>query len=186
MHQIIHRETVHEGPLFDIERLHVPGKDGGGHSFEVLRHPGGVMVVPVLEDGHILMIRNYRISAEERLWELPAGKLEMGENPEHAAGRELEEETGYRAARLTKIGEFFTTPGFCDELMRVFIADGLEHIGQRLEASEDIIVERVLAQEAVRKACMGELRDGKTIAGLLMWHVRQAKTQAVHQDCSDT
>lgn len=178
MPQIIHRKTVHEGLLFDIERLLVPGEDGQEHAFEVLRHPGGVVIVPVLEDGRMLMIRNERVSVGQRLWELPAGKLEPNEDPKLAAGRELEEETGYRAARLKKLGEFFTTPGFCDELLHVYVAEGLERHVQRLDASEDIIVEHIASDEAVRRASAGELKDAKTVAAILMWHVEQLKTHA--------
>ena len=80
-----------------------------------------------------VMIQNYRIAPDELLWEFPAGKLEPGEDPSHAAGRELEEETGYRAGTVRKLGEFYTSPGFTDELMRVFVAEDLSFVGQRLE-----------------------------------------------------
>jgi ADP-ribose pyrophosphatase len=105
----------------------------------------------------------------DRLWEFPAGKLEPGENPKDAAGRELEEETGYRAGSLRKLGEFFTSPGFTDELMRVFVAEDLTHVGQRLEQDEDIEVQTVSLSEVSAMIRDGRLRDGKSVAGLLLW-----------------
>ncbi len=105
----------------------------------------------------------------QRLLELPAGTLERDEDPQHTAGRELEEETGYRAGRIHRLGEFYTSPGFADELMRVFVAEELAPGGQRLEPGEQIEVETVPCREALEMIDDGRIRDGKTIAALLMW-----------------
>lgn len=157
---------VHRGRLFSVEAL--TWRDGAGRELErdVVRHPGAVLVVPQLDDDRLVLIGNFRVAVNERLWELPAGTLEPPEPPLEAARRELVEETGYRAARVEPLGSFYTSPGFCDELMHVFVARGLEHVGQRLEAGEDIEVRIVRRDEALRMIREGRIRDGKTIAGL--------------------
>jgi ADP-ribose pyrophosphatase len=165
-------ETTHQGKLFRVEVLRQRTEAGRVITREIVRHPGAVLIVPVLNSETLLLIRNERIAVGEQLLELPAGKLEPGEDPQQAAARELEEETGYRAAQMTKLGEFYTSPGFADELMRVYLAEDLEHVGQRLEPGEEISVEPVSRNAAIEMAAHGRLRDGKTIAGLLMWYVR--------------
>ncbi len=164
--------TVHrpfKGRLFKVEVLEWADDQGRTIRREVVRHPGAVLIVPRLDGDRLVLVRNYRVAVNERLWELPAGTLEAGEAPRDAAGRELEEETGYRAARIEHLSDFYTSPGFCDELMRVFVADDLHPVGQRLEPGEDIDVETVPVAEALAMIDDGRIRDGKTIAALLMW-----------------
>lgn len=165
-------ETVHEGSLFKVEALSWTDERGRSIRREVVRHPGAVVIVPVLDADHVVMIRNYRIAVDDRLWEFPAGKLELGEQPRAAALRELEEETGYAATSVRELGTFYTSPGFADELMHAYVAEGLTPVGQRLEAGEDIQVRVVPIREALAMACSGKnaLRDGKSIAALLMWN----------------
>jgi ADP-ribose pyrophosphatase len=138
---------------------------------EIVRHPGAVVVVAVKGTGaaaEVVLIRNFRISVEQRLWECCAGTLEPGEDPAVCAGRELIEETGYRAGRIIAIGWFYTTPGLTDEKMYAFVATDLTHVGQDLEDDETIEVECVSAAEAIRMVERGDIRDGKSIAALLM------------------
>jgi ADP-ribose pyrophosphatase len=142
-------------------------------SREVVRHPGAVLIVPRLDGDRLALVRNYRVAVMQRLWELPAGTLEPGEPPEIAAARELEEETGYRAARIEHLGDFYTSPGFCDELMRVYTAEKLEFVGQRLEPHEDIEVGVVTVDEALAMIDDGRIIDGKTIAALYLWMRRR-------------
>lgn len=162
-------QTPHRGRLFSVQVL--TWTDGLGRTVrrEVVRHPGAVLVVPCLDDGRLVMIRNQRVAVDGRIRELPAGTLKAGEDPTLAARRELEEETGYRAGHLEPLGEFYTSPGFCDELMRVFVAHHLEMVGQHPEPGEDIEVEVVAADDALAMIDDGRIRDGKTIAALLMW-----------------
>ncbi len=164
----LHTQITHDGSLFKVEVISWTDQQGRRLTREIVRHPGAVMVVPLLDNGRFVMIRNERIAVDEVLWELPAGKLEPGEDPAHAAARELEEETGYRAATMERLGEFYTSPGFADELMHVYVARDLVSHTQRLEPGERITVELVETLQAKKMIREGVIRDGKTIAGLLM------------------
>jgi ADP-ribose pyrophosphatase len=162
-------ELAFKGRVFSVQVLDVQDSHGRMHRREIVRHPGAVLIVPVIEATRVVMIRNYRVAVGERLWEFPAGKLEPGEDPKAAAARELEEETGYRAATLRKLGEFYTSPGFTDELMRIFVAEKLTQVGQRLELDEDIHVEAVSVSDVREMISDGRLRDGKSVAALSLW-----------------
>ena len=167
--------TVHrlfEGSLFAVEVLQWADDQGRTIRREVVRHPGAVLIVPRLDGDRLVLVRNYRVAVDDRLWEFPAGTLEAGEPPQDAAARELREETGYRANRIEHLSDFYTSPGFCDELMRVFTADELEFVGQRLEPHEDIEVGVVDVDEALAMVDDGRIMDAKTIAALHLW-VRQ-------------
>jgi ADP-ribose pyrophosphatase len=163
------RETVFQGVKFDVERRHVPTHDGGTAVREVVVHPGAVVVLPLLDDGRVVMIRNHRFAVGETLWELCAGTLEPGEEPIVTAARELIEETGYEAGRIEPLTVFYTSPGICDERMCAFVATDLSEVGQRLEATEQIEVARLARPEVMALAASGEIRDGKTLATLLFW-----------------
>lgn len=156
----------------DVDRVRVPS--GRETTREIVRHPGSVVIVPILEDGRLLLIRQFRYAVGEVLWELPAGTLDRAaESPEACARRELEEETGYCADRLIRLGEFFTAPGFTDECMHVFQAEGLHPTQQRLD-SDEVIEVSPLPWEAVReKVRAGEIRDGKTLAALYLHALRR-------------
>ncbi len=168
--------TVHrpfQGRIFAVEVVSWTDDQGRAIDREIVRHPGAVLIVPQLDGDRLVLVRNWRVAVDDRLWELPAGTLEVGEAPPLAAARELEEETGYKATTITHLGDIFTSPGFCDELMRVFTADGLEFVGQRLEPQEDIEVGVVTADEALEMAGDGRIIDGKTIASLHLWAHRR-------------
>ena len=162
-------QTAYDGRLFKVQVLSWTDEHGRSVKREIVQHPGAVMVVPVLDNQTVVMIRNQRVAVNEKLWEFPAGKLESGEEPLCAAHRELEEETGYRATHLRKLGEFYTSPGFASELMHAFVAEELSFVGQRLEAGEEIECERVAIDDVAAMIGDGRLRDGKSIAGFLMW-----------------
>jgi ADP-ribose pyrophosphatase len=169
MSPAIQSKRTHDGRLFKVDVLSWTDEQGVEVIREVVRHPGAVTVVPILDDGGIVMIHNHRIAVNETLWELPAGKLEPGEAPETAAGRELSEETGYVCKQVIPLGSFYTSPGFADELMHAFIARGLTQTVQRLEPGENITVQVRELPEVLEMIHRGEIRDGKTIAGLLMY-----------------
>jgi len=162
------RTLIHKGRKFDFELLEFAGSDGRLHRREVVRHPGAVVILPILDPHRIILIRNHRPSVDKALYELPAGTLEKGEAPEACAGRELIEETGYQAATVKPLGRFYTSPGLSDELMTAFAAAGLTYQGQRLEADERITVEPVPVARALEMIDKGDLVDGKSILTLLL------------------
>jgi len=155
---------VLHGPIFDVERMLVPTRSGGTALRHIVRHPGAVCVAGLLDDGRLVSIRNYRIAAGEWMEEFCAGKLERGEDPLHAAHRELLEETGYRAGRIERLGTFFTSPGFADELMHAFVARELTYAGQDLQDDERIEVVLSTPEEFASRIRAGEVRDAKTIS----------------------
>ncbi len=168
----VRRAVIHRGARFDYVQAAFAGTDGREVVREYIRHPGAVVVVPVLESpgepDRIVLIRNYRVSLDAPIWELPAGTLGDGEDPAACAARELLEETGYRAGRIDTIGGFYTSPGLSDELMRVFVARTLRFEGRRPEPDERMTVHPTPAAEAVRMVQRGELMDGKSLAALYL------------------
>ena len=136
---------------------------------EVVLHPGAVIILPILADGRIVLIENVRHTVGESLLELPAGTLETGEPPEVCAGRELEEETGYRAARIESLGWFYTSPGILTEKMYAFVAHELTPGPQMLEENETISVRPTPVREVVEFIERNSIVDGKTIAVILKY-----------------
>ncbi len=167
----VSRMVTHTGPVFRVESLVV--RDAAGRTLrrDVVRHPGAVTVVAELADGRLVLVRNRRIAVGRELLEFCAGKLEPGEEPSAAAARELEEECGYRAARVEPLGAYFTSPGFADERMHAFVATGLESIPRRLEPGEELEVEILAADEVERRIATGAMEDGKSIAAFFLWRL---------------
>lgn len=147
-------------------------RDGKVVQRDWIHYAGAAVVLPVLDDGSIVMIRNYRFAVEETLIELPAGLLEDGEDPAVCAGRELIEETGYTAANVEGLGRFYPGPGTNDEVMYAFLATGLAAGRQALEDYEEIIVEVMTAQRVRQMIRSGEIHDGKTIATLALYWLK--------------
>lgn len=149
----------------DVDRVRLP--NGKEMDFEMIHHPGAAAVVPVLESGEVLMVRQYRYATGGWLLEVPAGKLDPGESPEACAAREVEEETGFRPGSLQPLGWIWTTPGFTDEKIWLYLATGLEETAQGLQDDEVLSVERLPWREAVDQAARGELHDSKSTCALL-------------------
>ncbi len=162
---------VLKGVRFDVAAVELPGRDGGKVKREVCLTPDAVVILPLLDDGRVVLIRNQRFSIDQTLWELPAGTMEEGEDPREAALREVEEETGYRAASITPLLSFFPSPGICTEQMHAFVARGLTHVGQDLDENERITVEVRTLDQTMQMVRDGTIRDGKTIATLLYHQV---------------
>ena len=157
---------------FNVERQVFAGTDGRSVVREVVVHPGAVVILPIIDARRIVMIRNYRHTVEQELWELPAGTAEPNEAPIETARRELEEEAGYRAGTMAPLTEFFTSPGVLTERMFAFVATELQPVEQRLEVGERIVAEIVELDRARQWLINGELRDGKTIAALGTYFAR--------------
>ena len=157
---------VFRGRVFRVTRdkVAIPGK--GEVVREIVRHSGAVIIAPLISATEILLIKQYRFAAEAELWEIPAGTLEPGESPDQCAARELEEETGYRAGELQPVLHFYSTPGFCDEFMHLFVARNLTPGRQKLDADESLVTERFQLDRAREMILTGEIRDAKTIVGL--------------------
>lgn len=164
--RVLETRTLHRGPIFDLiqERLLLPS--GRAQELVVVDHPGAVGIAPLLADGRLLLVRQYRHATGDWLLEIPAGRREPGEEPIHAARRELEEETGHRAHAWRALRSFFPAPGFCSERIDLFLAQDLEEIpGGGAAADDDEELELVrLAPEAV----LEEARDAKTLLAALL------------------
>lgn len=169
--KILKSERKHDGKVFNLIVDEIEYSSGNRAIREIADHPGGAVAVPVFDDGSLLLVRQFRYPMKQFVLELPAGKLGAGENPMVCAGRELKEETGYTANKLTKLTAIYTTPGFCNELLHIYLAEDLQKSpeGQRLEEGElSLTVERIPFQKAVRMIEQGEIIDSKTICGILL------------------
>lgn len=155
----------------DVLSVEAEHPQGGSIRREVVAHPGAVVILPLLDPETIILIRNERYVVQQTLWELPAGTLEVGEDPAACAARELIEETGYRAQKILPLLDFFSTPGFCNEFLYVYVAQDLEYVGQALDETEKIDVEPLSFSMALKMIQEGTIRDAKTICSLLFFHM---------------
>jgi len=166
--RVLTSESIYEGKVVRLRVEEVEFAPGRSSKLELIAHPGAAAVVPVDEDGEVLLVRQYRhATGGEWLLEVPAGKLDPGETPESCARRECEEETGARPGELVPLGCIWTTPGFTDERIWLFLARDLATGSQELQADEELSVERLPLAEAVERALAGGIDDGKSIAALL-------------------
>jgi ADP-ribose pyrophosphatase len=165
--------TIYKGRVFTLQIESVPLPKGGELEAEIIRHPGSVVIIPVTDEAKIMLVRQYRPAIGRWAWELPAGSLKPGEDVEKAASRECHEEIGLIPARLERLGAFFPTPGYCDEEMNFYRADGLREAGDDDEAAqpdddEDIQAQPFSREEIERMIGAGEIIDLKTVAGLAL------------------
>jgi ADP-ribose pyrophosphatase len=167
--KILRSEIVYKGPVFGVRRDEVIEPTGVRARREVITHPGSVVVLPVLPDGRIVMIRQYRHATRQFLWELVAGRIDEGENPQKAAARELIEETGYRAKKFSIFLDVFPTPGFLEERMYILLAEGLTLGRAEPEEDEKIEVKAYSAGEVEGMIGEGKLHDAKSVAGILYY-----------------
>lgn len=173
--KILKHEEVYRGKIVTLQVDTVELPSGAAAIREVVNHPGGVVAVPVLDDGRLLLIRQFRYPLQKYILEFPAGKLDSNQSPLETIKRELEEETGHRAATFTHECAFFTSPGISNELIHLFIARDLSRISQRLEEGEHITVEAYSPEDCRQKLLNGEINDAKTILGLLWYEMKSVK-----------
>jgi len=167
--QILSSEMIYQGRVFGLRRDEVVEPSGVRATREVITHPGSVVVLPVLPDGGIVMIRQYRYATRQYLWELVAGRKEPEETPKEGAARELLEETGYRAKRFKVFLDVFPTPGFLEERMYLLLAEGLTAGEAQPEEDEKIEVRPFKLKELKQMIKSGRLKDAKSIAGILYY-----------------
>jgi ADP-ribose pyrophosphatase len=167
--KVLKSEMVFQGHVFGVRRDEIVEPSGVRASREVIAHPGSVVVLPVLADGRILMIEQFRYATRQYLWELVAGRIDEGESVKEAAARELKEETGYTAKRLTEFLDVFPTPGVLEERMHILLAEGLKAGKAEPEEDEKIISRAYRVEELNQMMKNGKLRDGKSIAGILYY-----------------
>ncbi len=180
--RVVDSVVVHHGRYLDVRVETTERADGSRHRRDVVRHPGAVAVVAVDEADRVLLVRQWRQPAGQSLLEIPAGTLDRHagtgeiEDPELASRRELEEETGYRAATWQKLGAFWTAPGFASELMHLYLATDLVAAGpDRLTPDADEVLElvRLPVAEAIASAERGDIHDAKTLIGILLLRGRR-------------
>jgi ADP-ribose pyrophosphatase len=169
---VVSHQEIYSGKIVALHVDTIRQASGRTTIREVILHPGGVTAIPVLDDGRLLLIRQFRYPIGEFILELPAGKLDSGQPPLDTIARELEEETGYRAGILNHECTFYTTPGISNESIHLFIARDLTRSAQRLEEGEHITVEAYSLEECMRKIETGEISDGKTILGILWYRIK--------------
>jgi len=162
-------KILFEGLRFRVERVEQITSDGVRHPRDVVRHPGAVVVLPLLDDGRVCLLRHFRAAVDQTLIELPAGMLEPGEDPAECARRELAEETGYRAGKIEHLITFWMSPGILDERMHLYLASDLEPGPTALEAGEDLQPMPCAWSKALDMARRGEIHDAKTLVGLLYY-----------------
>jgi ADP-ribose pyrophosphatase len=162
-------EVLLQTQLFRVVRHRRQLPDGRIVTRETVQHPGAVVILPLLDDGRVCLIRNYRIAVDQTLLELPAGTLEPGEEPAVTAARELQEETGYRAARIEPLLQFFMSPGILNERMHLFLATGLAAGETALDAGEQIETCVVDWDEAMSLVAKGDVQDAKSLVALLYY-----------------
>ncbi len=163
-------ETLYDGKIVRLERDLALLPDGSEAVREVVRHPGGVGVVAVDDEGFVYLVRQFRYPFSKSTLEIPAGKLDRGEDPEKAGARELMEETGLRAEKMEKLGSFYASPGFCDEEYHIYYATGLTQGKSNPDEDEFVECERIALDGLISMIERGELKDAKTVIGILMVH----------------
>ena len=155
----------------NVDTVQLP--NGVTIDLETIRHPGAAAVVPIKDDGTVVLVRQFRHAAGGFIYEIPAGKLSPGEDPLHCAARELEEEVGYRASSFELLSSIFTAPGFADEVIHVYKATGLTKGHQQLDRDEVLEIVEMRLDQAIAGIQDGTIRDGKTIVGLQAVYLRE-------------
>jgi ADP-ribose pyrophosphatase len=168
----ISSQTIYDGRIIKVKVDDVLLPNGKTAKREIVNHQGAVAVLALTDEGKMVAVRQFRKPLERSIVELPAGKLERGEEPLACAIRELEEETGYQADQFTHISSFYTSPGFADEILHLYLATGLKKGESRPDEDEFVEVMELSLEEAHELHRAGEIRDAKTVLGLFAWENR--------------
>lgn len=161
------KDDIFNGRIFKVKLHDVELPDGSPSKREIVEHHGGVGVIAVTPERDVFMVTQYRIAADEMMLEIPAGKLEKGENPYDAGMRELEEETGYKTDKLEFLGEYYATPGYCTEKLSIYLATNLEYTGQHLDPGEFLNVSKIPLDKLYEMVMNNEIRDCKTAIAIM-------------------
>ncbi len=158
---------IFTGKIFSVRTDRVQYSDGSSQNLDIVAHAGSICILALPQPDNLVLVRQYRHAVRALLWEIPAGLIEAGEDPAEGARRELREETGYAAESIREIATAYATPGFCDELLHLFLADDLVIGAQQLDADERIDVRVFECDAAWKMYECGEIRDAKTLLALL-------------------
>lgn len=163
----ISRKKVFKGKVFTVAEDTIQFPNGTQTKWDVLLHDGAAAVVPIDNEGNIILVEQYRCVKDGQVLEIPAGKLDPGEDPQVCAARELEEETGYKAKTLVLVGSIYSAVGFSDEEVYIYVANGLEKGKLNLDEDEYVTIKKHTMEQVVKKILNGEIKDSKTVAAIL-------------------
>jgi ADP-ribose pyrophosphatase len=173
--KVLKKIQLHQGRVFALIREKITLPNGTTIDLDIIRHPGAAAMVPLSEEGSLVMVRQYRHAIGEYIWEIPAGTLNSGESPLECAKRELIEETGYSATEWEELGAIVPVPGYSDEEIHIFLAQGLRPARQDLDPDEILHVREIPLEEAFHMVEKGEIKDSKTISSLFLLRTRLEK-----------
>jgi ADP-ribose pyrophosphatase len=165
----IRQELMYQGKVVGFYKDIIELPNGNVVEWDLIKHPGAAAVIPVMEDGRLILVEQYRNALGHKTMEIPAGGIEKGETPLQCVTREIEEETGYRAANIEPLIEVITAIGFCDEKIPIFVAKELTKTEQKLDEDEEIEIKIMSLEEAVTLILNGTIIDSKTISGILAY-----------------
>ena len=175
-YKVLKSEILYKGKVFDHQVDKIEYESGNKGIREIAIHPGGAVVVPIKDDGKIILVKQFRYPFQKTLIELPAGKLDKGEDPLICATRELEEETGYKAKEIKKLGEIYTAPGYCTEILHIYSAKGLTTGNHNREEGEHgMEILELTLNELENMISKGKITDAKTIVGI--YYLKNLKNQ---------
>lgn len=163
------RNELYHGRIINLLNDKITLPNGKSAQRECVEHRGGVAVLAVDEQGFVPIVRQFRYPLRKHLWEIPAGKLEVGEVPDEAIVRELREETGLVAEEVTRLGAFYPTCGYSNEIIRLYLAKGLAYVGAKPDEDEFLEIKYIHIDELYQKCLSGEIEDGKTLTAVLLY-----------------
>lgn len=175
----IKSQLLYEGRIIDVRLDTVALPNGKQSTREIVNHPGAVAIIPINDNGELLLVRQFRKALEKEIYEIPAGKLEKGENPDACALRELEEETGFKSDVLEKVASFYTSPGFADELIHIYYTKSLIKGKEQLDEDEFLDLVPVSLDEARSMVSDGRIHDAKTVYAVQYLEILELKKKQV-------